>query len=478
MPACVAMTILAMAGSPPMSTSFTSPFSSEANGSWVCHSGCCGASTFTRSRAKRNWKYIGCSLQSVPSLSKTAMRSATGTKSPPPSLVTRLTKSMMADFAGPSFQDSSESAQANRTATDCSKPRPRTAARANARQRRGNRASRCVKRRSPPPLSRYEKNAANAAFRAQSNLIQSGSAAAGLFQIFDDVIEIESGRPLPGRIVLERCQELPRQRLRRHEQEGMPDGPFIVSVGRDIRPLVGVHPQIEHLGKPQAGKGLGPNPQRTFGALLAEDHFPVLVPQRDELAVVIEIEERLARRLGFLAFEIGEDVETVEMVLVGHIAELPALQQAIRHVSIAGRRQQRREPIERGDDLVGYLAGLDMARPADRYRHAESAFPVAVLFVAERRHAAIGPRVHMRPVVRGIEDGRVVGDAEIVERLQELSDIAVMLEHAVEIFADAALPEHLRPYVGVEMHPGRVHPCKERLAGLDLPLHEVDGGRG
>ena len=79
MPACVAMTISAIARSPPASAPSTSPLSSEANGSLSFHSGCCGASAFTRSSAKRSWKYIGCSAQSVPSLSNVAMRSAAGT---------------------------------------------------------------------------------------------------------------------------------------------------------------------------------------------------------------------------------------------------------------------------------------------------------------------------------------------------------------------------------------------------------------
>jgi hypothetical protein len=42
--------------SPPASAPFTSPFKSDANGACVFHSGCCGASAFTRSSAKTNWK--------------------------------------------------------------------------------------------------------------------------------------------------------------------------------------------------------------------------------------------------------------------------------------------------------------------------------------------------------------------------------------------------------------------------------------
>ncbi len=40
----------------------------------VFHSGCCGARAFTRSMANASCVYIGCSVQSVPSLSNVAMR--------------------------------------------------------------------------------------------------------------------------------------------------------------------------------------------------------------------------------------------------------------------------------------------------------------------------------------------------------------------------------------------------------------------
>ena len=75
----------------------------------VFHSGCVGASALMRSSAKASWVYIGCSAQSVPSLSKTAMRSAGGTKSGPPCLVVRSTKSTSAFLDALSFHDGSGS---------------------------------------------------------------------------------------------------------------------------------------------------------------------------------------------------------------------------------------------------------------------------------------------------------------------------------------------------------------------------------
>ena len=112
MPACVAMTISSIDRSPPASTRCTSFWRSDANGSFSFHSGCWGASACTRSSAKNSWKYIGCSAQSVPSLSKTAMRSAGGTKSGEPFFVTFATNSTILAFAGPSFHDGSGSDRA------------------------------------------------------------------------------------------------------------------------------------------------------------------------------------------------------------------------------------------------------------------------------------------------------------------------------------------------------------------------------
>src|SRR4030095_8365861 len=60
--------------------------------------------------AKISWKYKGCSAQRVPSLSNVAMRSAGGTKSGEPFLVTLDTKSSMDCLVLPSLHDGSRSA--------------------------------------------------------------------------------------------------------------------------------------------------------------------------------------------------------------------------------------------------------------------------------------------------------------------------------------------------------------------------------
>ena len=112
MPEWVTATISSMPFSPAAARPFISPARTDLKGSFSCQSGCCGAMALMRSRAKRNWKYIGCSHQRVPSLSKVAMRSSGLTKSGEPSFVTRSTKSVTDFLVGPSFQEGSGSSAA------------------------------------------------------------------------------------------------------------------------------------------------------------------------------------------------------------------------------------------------------------------------------------------------------------------------------------------------------------------------------
>ena len=86
-----------------------SPSSTALKGCLVFHSGCMGAMAFTRSSAKASCTYIGCSTQSVPSLSKVAMRWSTGTKSGPPCVRDARDKVEDRVLVAPSFQDGSGS---------------------------------------------------------------------------------------------------------------------------------------------------------------------------------------------------------------------------------------------------------------------------------------------------------------------------------------------------------------------------------
>ena len=200
--------------------------------------------------------------------------------------------------------------------------------------------------------------------------------------------------------------------------------------------------------------------------------LPVAVAQRRDAAVVRPVDELLARPFA-LALERGQQVVAVEVDLVGHVADLPSLQQFFLDAGVAGGGEQGREHVLVRTDVVDDRAGLDDAGPADHAGHAVAAFPLRVLLAAEHRGAAVGPGECFRAVVGGIHDDGVLFEAQFLELGEHLADVAVVLDHAVGIDAEAGLALGLLLQVREDVHAGGVPPDEERLVGLLGALHEV-----
>src|SRR5262249_1734975 len=81
-----------------------------------------------------------------------------------------------------------------------------------------------------------------------------------------------------------------------------------------------------------------------------------------------EIEELVADR-GAFALEQRHLIVAVEMILVGPVAELRALEKFFVDVRIARGGDERRIPVEPGEQSVLDRARLDVARPADDAGH-------------------------------------------------------------------------------------------------------------
>ena len=86
-----------------------------------------------------------------------------------------------------------------------------------------------------------------------------------------------------------------------------------------------------------------------------------------------EVEELVPLR-GSLAGDQVDLIVAVEMDLVSPIAECLALLQLLDNVGVAGGGDERREPVQAGNDPVLDLAGGNLARPSHDARHAETAF--------------------------------------------------------------------------------------------------------
>lgn len=86
--------------------------------------------------------------------------------------------------------------------------------------------------------------------------------------------------------------------------------------------------------------------------------------------------------------------------------------------------------------------------------------------------------VAVRPGVGRVDNDGVVGNAEFVQHIEYLTDVAVMVDHRVAVgrLPQSRLADALRLGVGEHMHVGEVAPDEERRARGVLALDVVDSG--
>ena len=72
--------------------------------------------------------------------------------------------------------------------------------------------------------------------------------------------------------------------------------------------------------------------------------------------------------------------------------------------------------------------------------YSETAFPVGGFFPAEGGGTAVRATHYLRTVVGGVDDDRVIHDAQIVEFLEQLADHPIVLDHPVGFQSKPVLP--------------------------------------
>ena len=148
----------------------------------------------------------------------------------------------------------------------------------------------------------------------------------------------------------------------------------------------------------------------------------------------------------------------------------------VHDVRVAAGRGEGRDQVIVREHLVVDGAGLDRAGPANDHRHAVAAFPVGCLLAAERRLPPSGQVHDLGAIVGGEDDDGVVGDAEVVELLEQLTDIAVELHHAIRIEPVAGLALRRRLQMRPHVHARGIEVAEPRRVGLLVAIDEIERG--
>ena len=116
----------------------------------------------------------------------------------------------------------------------------------------------------------------------------------GVLQSLQRVVERKTAGFLARREFLKRGQELPNILLGWHHDEGVIDPPPAVIYALVVSGLERIGTQIEKLRETQRHEWVLPDVQ-AMGALFGKDDFVLVVAERNERAVVVEIKEFLPR---------------------------------------------------------------------------------------------------------------------------------------------------------------------------------------
>ena len=143
---------------------------------------------------------------------------------------------------------------------------------------------------------------------------------------------------------------LSHDRLRGHDHEGVLDEPSHIVAGLVLRPLERIGAQIEQHGQAKLNHRLLPDTE-TLRLLLQEHRLPLIIAKAGKVAVVGPVEE-FAALVRALAREKVALVIAVEMHLEVLARRVIALQQLVLDGGLAGRGDQCRCPILRGEDVV------------------------------------------------------------------------------------------------------------------------------
>ena len=118
-----------------------------------------------------------------------------------------------------------------------------------------------------------------------------------LLEHLQRLVDGEASRFLARRVFPERPQKLADVLLRRHHQERVVEQIIPVCIGGDGGTLVRVGAQVGDHGNARLHEGFTPDLHGPLDPLLGEPELPVVVAQAQQVAVVREVKELLARAL-------------------------------------------------------------------------------------------------------------------------------------------------------------------------------------
>src|SRR5215467_2319932 len=101
--------------------------------------------------------------------------------------------------------------------------------------------------------------------------------------------------------------------------------PVVVGVRSNVGALERVGSQVEDLRHAQGSERLCPYAHRSFASLLHENHLPIVETQRNQVSIVIEVDEALSWAMLLFSGQIGNQIIAIYVrpeMLTGRVVPL------------------------------------------------------------------------------------------------------------------------------------------------------------
>ena len=111
--------------------------------------------------------------------------------------------------------------------------------------------------------------------------------------------------------------------------------PVPVRIRSGIREFVWIGAEVEHLWDAKASEGLSPYLQGSLATLFHEYQLPIVEAYAKHITIVTEIEIDIPRTFCYFASQVWQQVETVDMILIGSSDGFVSILQFLHYFCIA-----------------------------------------------------------------------------------------------------------------------------------------------
>ena len=212
-----------------------------------------------------------------------------------------------------------------------------------------------------------------------------------------------------------------------------------------------------------------------FRALFLEYQLPIVITQRHQAAAIVPVKEFSTGPFFTFTTEVRQKVVSVQVDFEVFSIKIGSSPEAFFDLRIACSRYKCRYPVECRGRIINNGAAFEFCRPAYEHWNAVTALPVGVFFTTEWRKPSVRPLIIVGAIVGGVEHNCILVNFEFFQKVKELTNVTVVLHHAVGKDAKTGNACAFFFQMSVEVHTRSINPGKPGFIVFGVSFDEIHG---